>query len=129
MPKYLLQAAYTPEAWGTLVKKPQDRAAEVRAAVEKSGGKVESFYYAFGKYDVVLTVDMPDNVTAASFSIAAAAGGALSAIRTTPLMTVAEGTQAMRKAATSAYKPPSARPSTRPMARANGRARAGARRA
>ena len=52
---------------------------------------------------------MPNNVSAAAFSIAAAAGGAVSAIRTTPLMTTKEGMDAMKKAAASSYKPPTAR--------------------
>jgi uncharacterized protein with GYD domain len=123
MPKYLYQVAYTPEAWATFAKSPQDRAEGVRGAIEKMGGKIESFYFAFGKYDVIATVDFPDNVTAAGFSISAAAGGALSAIRTTPLMTTAEAMQAMRKAGASTYKPPSSRAAPRAAARGRGRAR------
>jgi hypothetical protein len=44
---------------------------------------------------------MPDNVSAAAFSVAASAGGAIKAIKTTPL-------EAMKKAATAGYKPPKA---------------------
>jgi len=49
---------------------------------------------------------MPDNVSAAAFSMAASAGGALKAIKTTPLLTVQEGIEAMRKAADVEYRPP-----------------------
>ena len=106
---YLLQVGYTPEAWAAMVKKPQDRIEAVRPAVEKLGGKIVSGYFAFGKYDVVAIVDMPTNVSVAAFSIAAAAGGAISAIRTTPLMTMKEGIDAMKKAGGASYKAPTAR--------------------
>lgn len=107
MPLYLLQVAYTPEAWATMVQKPQDRIEAVTPAVKKLGGRVVDGYYAFGKYDVVAIVQMPDNVTAAAFSISAAAGGAVKAIKTTPLMSRAEGVRAMRTAKKSTYTPPS----------------------
>ena len=107
MPRYMLEVAYTPEAWATLVKKPQDRVEAVRPTVRKLGGKIESAYFAFGEYDLVAIVNMPDNVSVAAFSIAASAGGSMKAIRTTPLMTIREGMQAMRKAKRSTYEPPS----------------------
>ena len=108
MPLYMLEVAYTPEAWATMVKKAQDRVEAVRPVVRKLGGKIESAYFAFGEYDLVAIVNMPDNVSVAAFSIAASAGGSIKAIRTTPLMTVREGMQAMRKAKRSTYEPPSA---------------------
>ena len=49
----------------------------------------------------------PDNVSAGAISIAAAGGGAVKAIKTTPLLTVEEGMEMMRKAGSSAYRPPS----------------------
>ena len=109
MDHYLYQGAYTSEAWKTLVKKPQNRIEVVRHAVEKLGGKIEGVWFAFGEYDVVLIVQMPDNVSAAAMSIAFAAGGALKDIKTTPLMMIEEGLEAMKKAAGSGYRPPAAR--------------------
>ncbi len=108
MPRYMLEVAYTPEAWATLVKKPQDRVEAVRPAVRKLGGRIETAYFAFGEHDLVAIVNMPDNVSVAAFSIAASAGGSIKAIKTTPLMTIREGMQAMRKAKRSTYEPPSA---------------------
>jgi uncharacterized protein with GYD domain len=61
---------------------------------------------SFGEYDIILVVDMPDNVSAAAISIAAAAGGAVKAIKTTPLMTMEEGIEAMRKGAAAGYRAP-----------------------
>ncbi len=107
MPHYLIQAAYTPEAWATLVKNPQSRAEAVRPIIEGLGGKLTAIYLAFGEYDVVGLAEMPENVSAAAFSMAASAGGAVKAVRTTPLMTTEEAVEAMRKAGQTDYRPPS----------------------
>jgi uncharacterized protein with GYD domain len=107
MPHYLLQVGYNVEGVSGLVGNPQDRLDAIRPAVEGLGGKVESFYYALGDYDVVAICDFPDNVTAAAFSMATTAGGALSSYKTTPLLTAEEGVQAMQKAGSTGYTPPS----------------------
>ena len=106
MAYYLYQVSYTPEAWATQVKKPENRLEAVRPAVEKLGGKIEGAWYAFGEYDFVLITSLPDNVSAASLSIAASAGGAVKAIKTTPLMEINEGMEAVKKASTVGYRPP-----------------------
>lgn len=107
MPQYLIQVAYTSEAWANQVKTPQDPVGRVGPVVEQLGGKMECAYYAFGEYDVVTIASFPDNVSAAAFSLAASAGGAVKAFKTTPLMSIDEGLQAMRKAGTTGYRPPS----------------------
>lgn len=106
MAYYLVQGAYTAEAWATMVKNPQNREEAVRPVVERLGGKVHRVWLAFGEYDVVGIFEMPDNVSAAAFAMAASAGGALKAIKTTPLMTFEEGIEAMRKAAGAGLRPP-----------------------
>jgi len=106
MAHYLIQAAYTTDAWAAMVKGPQNRIEAIRPAVEGLGGKVVGGWFAFGKYDVVAVLEMPDNVSAAAFSIAAAAGGALKALKTTPLMTMEEGMSAAKKASGAGYRPP-----------------------
>jgi uncharacterized protein with GYD domain len=110
MPKYLLQVAYTPEAWASLIKSPHNRLEAVRPAVEKLSGKIETGWFCFGDYDLVAVLNMPDNVSAAAFSLAASAGGAVRAINTTPLLSPDEGVEAMKKAATAGYKPPKSKP-------------------
>ncbi len=103
---YMCQVSYTREAIKTLIKKPHDRTQVVRAAVEKLGGTLHGFWYAFGKYDAVLILEMPDNATAAALPLAAAAGGAISASHTTVLLTPVEGIAAMKKATRSGYRAP-----------------------
>ncbi len=107
MPHYMLQVDYTPESWAAQLKSPQNRIDAVRPAIEKLGGKIETAYYAFGEYDLICILEMPDNVSAAAFSLAISAGGALNAVKTTPLMALDEGLEAMRKAGESTYRPAS----------------------
>lgn len=106
MPHYLIQAAYTPAALATLIKKPQDRVEVIGAAVEKIGGKVVGGWFSFGEYDVVLIVELPDNVSAAALAVAAAAGGALKANKTTPLLTAEETVEMLKRAGKTGYRPP-----------------------
>jgi uncharacterized protein with GYD domain len=90
MARYLCQASYTPEGMRGLIKdKASGRKAAVQSALRAAGGKLESFYYAFGKDDVVIIVELPDNATAAGFLTTVAASGMVR-IRTTPLLTVEE---------------------------------------
>ncbi len=108
MPLYLTQVAYTPEAWKALVKNPQNRIEAIRPAIEKLGGKVVSGYLAFGDFDAVAIVDMPDHVAAAAFAMSFAAGGACRSVKTTPLLTTAEGVEALKQAGRSGYQPATA---------------------
>lgn len=105
MAQYLLQLAYTPEAWQALVNNPQDRSKSIEQPIKALGGSIEKFWLSFGDFDVVGVVEMPDSVSAAAFSMAIEAGGACRNIRTTPLLTTQEGLEAMRKAAACGYQP------------------------
>jgi uncharacterized protein with GYD domain len=105
MPHFLIQAAYTPEAWQALVSHPQNRFEVVRASIERLGGKMIGGWAAFGDYDVVIIAEAPSVVDAAALSIAAAAGGSVKAIKTTPLLTAEEAAAAAKKAAESGYRP------------------------
>ena len=106
MAYFLLQVAYTAEGWAALLEQPQNRLEEVRPVVARLGGSVDNQWMSFGDYDVVVLLQLPDNVSAAAFSIAVSAGGAVRAAKTTPLMSVEEGMDAMRKASDVGYKSP-----------------------
>ena len=106
MALYMYQVAYTSESWATQIKEQQDVRERVTAAIEQFGGKLISVWYAFGEYDVVGVFEMPDNVSAATVAIAFAAGGAVKAAKTTPLMTIEEGLQALKNAGGADYRPP-----------------------
>ncbi len=106
MAHYLFQCSYTAEAWASLVQNPQNRLEAVRSVVEELGGSMENGWTAFGEYDVVAVLQMPDNVSVAAFSMAVSAGGAVKSIKTTPLMSMEEGVEAMKKASGVGYQAP-----------------------
>jgi uncharacterized protein with GYD domain len=106
MAYYMLQVAYTGESWAHQIKNPQNVVDRTRTIIERLGGSFEDTYYAFGDYDLIQIVRFPENVSAASLSMAIAAGGAVKAFKTTPLLTVEEGMEAFRKAGSVEYRPP-----------------------
>ena len=105
MATYLVQVSYTPEALSALIAKPQNRTAVVKKSVENLGGTFVGSWMAFGDYDLVLLIEMPNNISAAALAIAAAGGGSLKSIKTTPLLTVDQALSALKKAGKSGYTP------------------------
>jgi len=104
MPKYLFEMNYTAEGIkGVLDKGGSAREAAGREAVESVGGKLESYYYAFGGTDAFAICDLPDNAAAAALAMTVSSSGRVSC-RTVVLMTPAELDQAAGKHAT--YSPP-----------------------
>ena len=66
MPKYLVEACYNAEgAKGIARDGGSGRHAAAKKAIESLGGKLESFYFAFGDTDVFAVFDLPDNASAA----------------------------------------------------------------
>jgi uncharacterized protein with GYD domain len=103
----MYRVGYTADSWAAQTRnKVEDRQKAITPVVRSLGGRILSFYYAFGDDDVILIAQMPDNKAAAALAIAAAAGGALSHITTTPLMTVNEAMSAMRQSKRARYTPP-----------------------
>src|SRR5580704_18229220 len=96
MADYLLQISYSSAAWAAMIKRPENRVEAVRKVVEKLGGKIGGFWMSFGDHDLVGVLEMPDNVGAAAFAMAIAAGGACHSVKTTPLLKVEEGMEAMK---------------------------------
>ncbi|MFE7892640.1 GYD domain-containing protein [Streptomyces sp. NPDC057412] len=97
MPKFLIQATYTAEGTqGLLAEGASGRRAAVEQAVSGLGGTVEAMYFAFGEYDIVLIVDLPDAAAMAAASLAVKASGALHT-RATPLLALDEVDEAARR--------------------------------
>jgi uncharacterized protein with GYD domain len=108
MPIYMYQGSYTSDAWKAQVKNPLNRIEQVRPMVEGQGGRILGAYYAFGEYDLVLILEVPDNVSMSALALAAAAGGAIKASKTTVLLSIEEGIEAMGRASGAGYRPPGA---------------------
>ncbi len=107
MALYMVQFAYTAEAWAALAKNPQDRSIPVREAGEKLGGRLVGFYYCFGEYDGVGLFDLHDDTAAISTSVAAIAPGHIKAIKTTRLFTIEETMEVLRMVGSLAFQGPS----------------------
>lgn len=104
MPKYLVMASYTAEGAKGLLKDGGTKRRQVaEAALESVGGRVESFYFAFGDHDAFVVIDAPDNASVAAASLAISASGAVHT-RTVVLLTPEEIDQASKKSTT--YTPP-----------------------
>lgn len=98
MAKYLFEARYTPEgAKGVAREGGSGRRAAIAKMTEGLGGKLETFYYAFGDVDAYVIVDLPDNVAAAAAALAVNQGGAAS-VKTVVLIPPEEVDKAGKKA-------------------------------
>src|SRR5438128_11507017 len=106
MALYLTRFSYTPETWARLMKKPEDRREAARKYIEPVGGKLHGFWYAFGAYDGFNLWEAPDNVSMAAVALAISGGGALAKLETTPLLTVEETLDALRRAQKVGYRQP-----------------------
>lgn len=76
MAKFLVKASYTTQgAKGIQSAGGASRRDIVASMAEGLGGRLESFYFAFGETDAYVVLDLPDNQTAAAASIAVNSGG------------------------------------------------------
>ncbi len=104
MPKYLFEAQYTAAgAKGLAHEGGTSRRSAVTKMVEGLGGKLETFYYAFGGVDVFAIVDMPDNASAVAVGLAISQGGGATG-KTVVLITPEDMDKASKKAVD--YRPP-----------------------
>jgi uncharacterized protein with GYD domain len=105
MAKYMVKARYSQEGLkGVLKGGGSARRAALSQSMQSVGGKLDAFYFAFGKDDVYLIVDAPDNVSVAALALAAGASGSVSRVETVVLLTPEEVDQAAKKAVT--YRAP-----------------------
>lgn len=81
-----------------MLKNPQDRAELIRPFIESLGGRLEGSWLSFGEHQGLAVVEMPNNVAAQAFAMAASATGSYESVKTTPLMTWDEAVESMKKA-------------------------------
>ena len=104
MAKYLFTARYLGKGVEGLMKEGGSARREAASqALASLGGKLESFYFAFGDDDVVGIFEAPDVTSATAFSLAINAAGAVS-MKLKPLILPEEVDAATKKKAT--YRPP-----------------------
>ncbi len=106
MPKYLIQASYTTEGVkGLRSAGGTSRREAIASLAEGIGGRLESFYFAFGDHDVHTVVELPDHESATAVALTVNASGAVT-VRTTVLLTPEEVVAAAQRSVD--YRPPGA---------------------
>jgi uncharacterized protein with GYD domain len=106
MPKYLWQVSYTSDGVkGVLKDGGTGRRAAIQKLAEGLGGRLESFYFAFGSDDVIVIADLPDQKSAAALGLAVNADGH-AMLKTVVLLTPEEIDQAAKISID--YRPPGA---------------------
>ena len=105
MPKYMIEAAYSPDGLkGVIAKGGSSRRDAIEAMAEGLGGSVDALYFAFGDSDVFVIIDMPDNVSIAAVMMTVSASGALANAKTTVLLTPEDVDEASKQSVN--YSPP-----------------------
>jgi uncharacterized protein with GYD domain len=97
MPKFLVEARYNAEGIkGLNSEGGSDRVAATKALVERLGGTLECFYFAFGEIDAYIVVDLPDNATVAAVQMAVNGSGMITS-HTVVLLTPSELDEAAQR--------------------------------
>ncbi|HKH73310.1 MAG TPA: GYD domain-containing protein [Vicinamibacterales bacterium] len=97
MPKFLIKATYNSDgAKGLLKEGGTKRRAAVQKTIEAAGGRLESFYFAYGDDDAFIVADLPDATTGLAISLTVNASGAVR-LSTLPLITPEELDAASKK--------------------------------
>jgi uncharacterized protein with GYD domain len=106
MSTFMWKVAYTQQGLAGIMKQGgSDRADQIRGIVEKNGGSLQAFYFAFGDTDAYVIADLPNDTVAAAISLAVASSGT-AATDTVKLITPSELDEA--RAMQTGYVPPGA---------------------
>jgi uncharacterized protein with GYD domain len=97
MPLYMYQASYTAKSMAYQLTEPHDPVEVIRPALEELGATMVVAGFPFGEYDVLVVYEAPDDLTAASVSMAVAAAGEVRSGKTTRLLSGQEWVESLRK--------------------------------
>ena len=97
MKKYLIKASYSANG---IKGRIEDGGSKRKTAIEKMleglGGKMESFYFAFGEHDVYVISELPDDISATAIGLKINSSG-LASISTTVLLSPEDVDKASKK--------------------------------
>lgn len=106
MAKYLISANYNQSGLeGLIAEGGSGRRVALNSAIESLGGTLEAMYYAFGDTDLYIIADLPDDTSAAAFSLQISGAGAIN-VDVTVLVTPETIDEAVKK--NLSYRPPGA---------------------
>jgi uncharacterized protein with GYD domain len=97
MSLYMYQASYTAKSMAAQVKEPRDPVEAIRPTLEELGASIVVTGFPFGEYDVLVVYEAPDDMTAASVSMAIAAAGEVKSAKTTRLLSGQEWIESLRR--------------------------------
>lgn len=106
MPLYMVQFAYTAQAWTSLVKQPQNRAEALDALMREYGCRLVNMYFYYGEWDGFLIIEAPDDSTFVSVLLAGNAPGHLKGTKVSRLFTPEENLEILHRAGQVSYKGP-----------------------
>ena len=106
MTRYLYEAALTPQAFAGFIKNPQDRAQAFRTLYEAVGGKLEEVLLCVGQIHRYVVGQLPDEIAVEALGMAAWWAELRDLCQGHSHLTSAEAVEAMKKAGSIAYKPP-----------------------
>ena len=98
MPTFITTGKFSAEAVKGMMSKPEDRSKIVGKLMEAAGGKLVSYYFTTGDTDFLIIGDAKDGADAVAVSMAAAAAGTVSDLRTVRAWTAAEFMAICKKA-------------------------------
>lgn len=97
MKKYLIKASYNANGTKGLIEDGgSKRKSEIQKMLEEVGGKLESFYFAFGEHDVYVIMELPDDISAAAVGLGVNSSGLVS-VSTTVLLSPEDMDKASKK--------------------------------
>jgi len=97
MKKYLIKASYNASGTKGLIEDGgSKRKSEIQKMLEGMGGKLESFYFAFGEPDVYVIMELPDDISAAAVGLGVNSSGMVS-VSTTVLLSPEDIDKASKK--------------------------------
>jgi uncharacterized protein with GYD domain len=108
MATFVVQGRFTAEAIRGLLAKPEDRSKAIAKLVAAAGGKLKDYYFTTGEFDFMIVFEAPDGEDAVVGTLAAAASGSVSEIRTIRAWTAKEFMKVAERAGSLAgvYKAP-----------------------
>ncbi len=95
---FMYQFKYTPAAWASFIKKPEDRGAVVDELLNGLGGRLISIYYTTGEWDGLVIYEAPDANVALAALVAIIAPGHIMETQTCSLYTMQDTIKALETA-------------------------------
>ena len=106
MARYLIELTTTTECARGMLENPEDRSEAVRPLLEAAGCKLEQYYFSLSGNTIYEIVESPDQYSLYALLTVVQANGAVSSIKSTPIITASEAVDVFKKSASLAYRPP-----------------------